>query len=497
MSIIEEHISGEIQHYVPGENGAPGSWVTYENGILSDANVISASCKRQCCEDGKFTIGGVFAATMQLVCRLPGFTRYQLGNARIILRSQYAGEMQAVPVGTFWATKVSRVHDVFTIRGMDAMGWMDVLVPVITEQRGGGGYFVLNDNPPPATKWIPVPVVNISMSIARQVFDRDGNEQEEYVYTLSGWFHRFFLTIDSILESKTGIGGLAEYRLYNDSLNCNIKCGNNYKFTNLWAIKINSETGEPEVAFFGLYMSDNVYKSEKPRDILRWIAEAVGGFITVERDGKFTMRQFCMPELGIAEINDNDMEMDSLELADYYLFPDWIDCRFQGKQFTIIDDYYDEKSLGFRLRITENPISSGFNDASIDASVAYGIYYAFVQYEDVDRIDGENVLVPSVNQQHIGLYKAYPVPFRCRVHKAERYELGQTVIFPDHVNTINNYRYGKVEHVPYLRSVITSIEWTFRGGTVLSCGEGDTRSMMQLSQDGKADAALRELRNRV
>ena len=109
---------------------------------------------------------------------------------------------------------------------------------------------------------------------------------------------------------------------------------------------------------------------------------------------------------------------------------------------TVKDIYVDEYSSGLLLRMLENPILSGYNSATLDMSSAYGIYYAYVQYEDVAMVAGEPQIVPSETGAHIGLFKAYPVPFKCKVHKPERFELGQTVVFPDHPNTFNNYRYG-------------------------------------------------------
>lgn len=477
---IEEHISGEIQHFVPGGNGEPGSWVTYGNGILSDANVISASVKRQCCEDGQFTIGGVFAATIQLVCRLPGMTRYQLRGARIVLRSQYAGEAEPVPIGTFWATHITRVRDIFTIRGMDAMGWTDVTVPIITEQTGGGGYWAYDifSDDPWKLRYYEIPVVETTVSFARTVLRVD-NPEESWIPNLSTWCIRFFMALNPVLQEKTGISDLAAYRPYSSGNNCGIWGGNHYVFSNFWAKETNPESEDPIFAYFGLYQDDGVFKSEKPRDLLRWIAECTGGFFTVERDGRFTLRQFCMPELGIAEIYDADTEADSLEISDYYIYPNWIDIKSGNDYFSIRDGYTDSVSGGFQIRITENPVLSGFNHPEKKSSVAYGLYYAFVQYEDVNCVNGENVLVSNEAGKHIGLYKAYPVPFRAKVHKPQHFELGQTIVFPDHPNTINNYRYGRTDHVPYLRSVITSIEWTFRGGQVIACGEGDVNEKME------------------
>lgn len=515
---IEEHISGEIQHYVPGENGASGSWVTYENGALSDANVISASCKRQCCEDGKFTIGGVFAATMQLVCRLPGMTRYQIGNARIVLRSQYAREAEPVPIGTFWATQVSRVKDIFTIRGMDAMGWLDVLAPEL---------YVAISHGARAT-----PYLDCLLKLIFFYYNDAGNYTSDYIDLRIGELLDNIVTITNqyVLADKTGIPDLLSVQPYSEQDNCGVIYANRYRTncttygdenpTIVWQDE-GPDTEHPGTTDQKFYFSDKNknYKCNKPREIMRCFAELFGGFVTVNRSGSFEMRQFCQPSLNIAQIRDADTEEDSLELAEYYMYPRTISAKGQSHfnyygasywnttwEKSITDTYNEPDFTGFDIRLESNILLDGVGQYDDDGrsilrkgvcSFICGIFQAFVRYEDIDYNWDTKTPFPKEQsvEGHIGLFKAYPVPFKCKVHKAERFELGQTVVFPDHPNTFNNYRYGDSEHVPYIRSVITSVEWTFRGGQVLSCGECDTRSMMQLSQDSKADSVLRELHN--
>jgi hypothetical protein len=461
---IDEHISGEIQYYDAGNE----CWVTYENGTLSDANVFSCSTKNQCCESNKFTIGGAFSGSLQLVCKLPGFSRFQLMNARIRIRSWYGNDSgNAHGRGVFWAIQVTHVKDIFTIRGMDAMNWTDVLTPEV------------GDRVPYFTERITV----------------DGSIGA----TLGTWFLLFFEPMNDILQSRTGIPDLLEYAIYNPEDNCGIWHSNFHASRVLW-------TETEEICYFGLERGDDGYKTEKPRDVLRWIAEGIGGFITVDGDGVFQMRQFCQPSLGIAEIYDAETEADSLEIADYYIYPKSVyfkykytnsDGQIVTDSFRTVDPYDEPLFSGFELRVELNAVLDG---AFITYdSVVNELLYAFARYEDVDVINGENVLVPSGGDQfrHIAKYKAYPVPFRCKVHKAAFFELGQTVVFPDHENPFDNYRYGFAEHVPYIRSVITEMEWTYRGGTTLACGEGESLSMMSLALESKADAVRREVRART
>ena len=465
--MIEEHISGEIQYY-DVENEC---WTTYVNGVLSDSNVVSCSTKNQCCESNKFTVGGAFAGSLQLVCRLPQFSRYHLFNARIRIRSWYGSDAsQARMRGVFWAIDVKRTKDIFTIRGMDAMGWTDVLSP-----DTGNGHFIT------------------------RVASANGHDPTSgKVFGL--WFQNFFSAMNDVLEAKTGLPDLLQYRDYDPQLNVGIQYANHFACDNWW-----SETNTCH--YFTVDWADDGFKTEKPRDILHWIAEGIGGFITVEGDGRFTMRDFNMPELGIVEIYDADTEADSLEISDYYIYPKTVlmkyiyTSEFWGEVIsdsTSKTDPYDEPYFsGFDFEIDMNALMGGSTGQYWFGSLIWGEFYAFARYEDIDVVNGENVLVPSVDYSHIGLYKAYPVPFRCKVHKPVFFELGQTVVFPDHPNPFDNYRYGYAEHVPYIRSTVTSIEWTFRGGTAIACGDGECRSMMSLALDSKSDSVRRELRNRT
>ena len=71
------------------------------------------------------------------------------------------------------------------------------------------------------------------------------------------------------------------------------------------------------------------------------------------------------------------------------------------------------------------------------------------------------------------------VPFRCKVHKPERYQLGQRIDFYDENQEV------------VCQSVITSIEWTFRGGTWLSCAGKDERVLSGCARLSKADKSIR------
>ena len=79
-------------------------------------------------------------------------------------------------------------------------------------------------------------------------------------------------------------------------------------------------------------------------------------------------------------------------------------------------------------------------------------------------------------------------PFSCVVHTAQRYQLGQKIQI--------TYKREDEDTAQTYDSVITSIEWTFRGGTSLACGGEDSRVLADCTKATKADRARKEALNR-
>ena len=79
-------------------------------------------------------------------------------------------------------------------------------------------------------------------------------------------------------------------------------------------------------------------------------------------------------------------------------------------------------------------------------------------------------------------------PFSCTVHSTKRFQLGQKIKL--------SYRYFHETTAKSYDSIITAIEWTFRGGTKLSCGGEDSRVMADCIRSSKGDKVRKEARNR-
>ena len=92
---------------------------------LTESSIISASCKRQCCADGTFEIGGVYAATFSMQAKITGMTTFQVRGAKLQVFSKYGTESDWYSVGTFWVTDATRMGEIFSINAQDAVGWLD------------------------------------------------------------------------------------------------------------------------------------------------------------------------------------------------------------------------------------------------------------------------------------------------------------------------------------------------------------------------------------
>ena len=95
--IIAEFIRVEVYKY----NYTTGNYALATT--LTESSIISASSKRQCCADGTFEIGGVYAATFSMQAKIPGMTTFQVRGAKLKVFSKYNDVAQ-------WSSTVSYTH---------------------------------------------------------------------------------------------------------------------------------------------------------------------------------------------------------------------------------------------------------------------------------------------------------------------------------------------------------------------------------------------------
>lgn len=435
---LTEHISGTVSRY----DYEAQRWTDVV--ILSDSNVISASTVRQCCPDGAFAIGGVFAGTLSLVCRLPGMGLFQVRGARITLFSQYNGEASPQQIGVFWVTNASRVGDIFTLDAQDAVGWTD------TSSYNASGS-------------------SVTGGIGKYLVDLGCSQTSE------AWMKTVTAKVVDLVECQTGIPNMLTWKDYDLAANDNERYCNQM----IWARDDEHiyETIYP--AMFACYPGSGASDSDCPRDFYIWLATLAGGFVHALPTGELTLGQFAQPEFGTAVIHTNEIELDTCDIADYTLqllrvtVQSQLDAtRGASMEIYTSPDYAHRVTM--RYQIADDPFLDGFvewyiyHEQTVPSvwTIAHSLWRSFTEY-------GGGVVVR---------------PFRCTVHKAARYHLGQKI-------EIHWRGRGETSETVY-QSTITGIRWTFRGGTALSCGGEDSRVMADAVRASKGDKALQEARNR-
>ncbi len=444
-----EHIYGVVEQY----DFTNHVWAAV--AYLDDSSVISAKTRRLCCAQGAFEIGGVYAASLSLVCRLPGMTRYGIRGARITLRRWFDGEVftgaDAPIEGIFWVVDAKKTADIFTLSGQDAMGWADT-----SSYNHTGGEDGLSAG-----------IYGFGEFLAQLYGDGP---------VLQEWMLRCTQLANILAKRQTGmLQDLLVWRHYSKLENGGVEYCNNYVWTdhNIEDTSINAE--------IYLYTADGVYKDDNPRDFLRWLAQAAGGFITVTKDGFLTLRQFVQPSLGNAVVEMEDMELEGCEVADFRLQLYYTSVIFDDIQASAVGGGAPDSGqlVPYRICVEGNPFLNGFIGRGISGypdyhnSLSWGLAMSMYHYGDLETPPRHCIARP----------------FRVTVHTTDRYELGQRIEFPDWHDLDETQTHD-------LFSVITGVEWTFRGGTVLSCGGEDSRVMADCVRATKADKAVRELRSR-
>lgn len=452
--IIKEHIKCRIYSY---DHSAKQYKEEYDNA-LDESSIISASIKRQCCPDGAFEIGGVYAATLSMQVKLPGMSLFQVRGAKIVVWSKYSTENAWCSMGTFWVTDATRCGEIFSVNAQDAVGWLDT-----------SSYNSASDTAVSAVgKVLTDEYGNIGIGID-QWDDEDGTEY-------NGWLHYLTKCTNTFILSQTGIEDMITWKPYDKAKRdaygryCNDRIY--AKINDVWVRTIYP-------AKFYLRADNSSSDSDCPRDFYKYLSELAFGFVFARpEDGKLELGQFGHPEFSTVEIGMNEIEYDSCDVADYTIDALRMDARVELEDESSAWAYTRHTSPDYsssiwsRFEIESNPFLDGFAKDFVFQrgynleTVTHAMWKA--RYPDTD---GYNIR-----------------PFSCTVHSAKRFHLGQKIkiTYRDlHESTARTYS-----------SIITTIQWTFRGGVQLSCGGADSRVMADCLKASKGDKVRKEARNR-
>lgn len=434
--VIQEKISAQIFF----RNGA--------SITLTEKNIISASVRRQCCPDSNFEIGGVYSASLSMTASVTGTNSYNIRGAKIILENQYGNETALQQMGVFWVTQAQRISgDLYSLTAQDAVGWLDTSSENYSEN-----------------------ISNVLENLTQYL----GMTYNNSPTTIQGWCERIVTETCNSLLSRIFGENLLKWENYN--------LETNGRYTNEWNFEPIGE-GVREL-LFTCSVQNASGQSDSPRDLLHYLAELAGGFIYARENGSLTLGQFGPKEFGQAEVYPHEIESDSLEIAEYLLQRILVYLQayhLTSNAFTSIESWAEY--VPFRIKIDSNPFLDGFSETNYfrDYVNRYGDGFRAIKdglfyFHHRKNANGE-------------LEKKEPFcyfrPFHCKVHKQERFFLGQRI----------HFILGQ-SPAEQAFSTITSVKWTFRGGWELACAGEDSRSMADALRRSKADKALTDAKLR-
>lgn len=454
------------------------------DSTIGDSAVISASIKRQCSADSSVEIGGAYAATLNLQARITGTDTFNIRGAKLEVLSKYSTEAEYKSRGTFWVTDATRVGSIYTISAQDALGWTDTSSYNDTSSAG---------------------IKGVGAAL-RSEYGKSGAcidtwAEWDSIGINRGWLERLTWLTNSFVESQTGINGMISWHWQPpgyDTLTAAEKQNPRkiWEVCNWYAnsnILDTSKKPVTETRYNALmYLIDDTQDednstgsadSDTPRDYYKHLAALAFGFIySRPEDGALALGQYGLPQYGTAYIGMADIEAGTCNIAEYTveLLRTMARVELEGNGDTwssVTHNSPDYTTASFqRYTIENNPFLDGFaKDFVLQhgyslSTIAYSMWRA--RYQPADKVS---------RQYNIR-------PFSCVVHTAQRYHLGQKIQI--------TYKREDEDKARTYSSVITSIEWTFRGGTSLACGGEDSRVLADCTKATKADRARKEALNR-
>ncbi|MCR4644527.1 MAG: hypothetical protein K5695_03840 [Oscillospiraceae bacterium] len=475
MPAIQEFAQCIVERYDYDQS----EWV--EAAVLEDAQIISAGIRKQCCPDGAITIGGVFAAMLNITCRMPGMTYFQVRSARLKMKHKYAGEQNFEQLGVFYVTDCKRLAgDLFQISAQDAVGWTDTSA--------------LNLVPDPhdySDKSLDNTKYGVGVFVEfYQHYPLDGGSPGNHYRMVHQWLELMTSIVNRFIQARSGIPDVLTWVNYDSQRNA----GYDYANSHVYIQPDPDQDPYPDPDWplnFPLYVKDNDIqnlqssaRTDSARDYYRYLAELTGGYVYArEEDGALTLGQFGQPEFGwndgttdtTQQISPQDVEDGSYEIADYTInllrttvtattHQGWAENKCYNR-----NPMYNQYAYIMYTLTGDNPFINGLH------AVAYE------RWHDVDLGTVANGLWFPLSKYGGG----YTIrPFHATVHKPVRFHLGQRIKFVGF-------------DTDDLLSIVTSIQWNFRGGWKIACGGEDGRSMLDCIRATKGDRVARDLRNTI
>ncbi|MDE5620899.1 MAG: hypothetical protein K2I80_10390, partial [Ruminococcus sp.] len=358
----------------------------------------------KCMDDGSFALGGVFSAQLSVKLRLQRTNSFNIIGSKINVFSWFGNEENTIDNesvrfrGVFWVTSATRINDIYTIAASDAIIWLDSV-------NYGDNYETSN-----------------------VIYNRFCS----WRYSLSGCMQVVVDEANKVSGATAGLTYIDDSGIINNT--------------------------PPNEAYYCLLTPEHVgeISTRNPRDYASWIAELACGFVYThynqngDHEPYIKIGQFT--DDNVIEINYDEVELNTLEIADFVLNFSRVHCKFyDGKLYNCFNS-----NGGITIDISENPFKDGW-------------YFYLLQHDGHHgKCDCYSAVAAAMYFKILEI-SHYFRPFKLKYHGREYFKLGQKIRLPD----------GKF-------SVVTSIKWQFRGGTNLTCAGRDTRILSVAAKRSQA-----------
>lgn len=402
------------------------------NDIIDD----DISILQQATADNSFSIGGVYSSTLNMTIRIinEDANSFNIIGSKIILYSKYGSEQDFVLRGVFWITSADRYKDIYTLSGSDALIWFDNAIYDDTNQKG-------------------------LASILYSQFVKARYTLKQCLDVICS------IVNDNLIDRNVGnINANMSNFVWNDTppYYSGYVCGY-YCVT-------------PECA--------NALETTSARDYLSYIAQLGAGFIECQYDGEtplITIKSFEDNYTSPTPISLRNCQDNSVELANFN-----IKClRGYVEVYSGATGSWKTKSTVnyqsncyYTLDLTDNPFVDGnwaYTERDSD-----GDHNCMALLESLCHILGDSYKFDKGDGKGERDYRIEVRPFKLIYHGEDRFHLGQSVAVPYE----NENRTTK--------SIITKIEWNFRGGQSLECSGADNRILFDSARRTPSKRAKEE-----
>lgn len=390
------------------------------------------SILQQATADNSFSIGGVYSSTLNMTIRIidKDTNSFNIIGSKIILYSKYGSEQDFVLRGVFWVTSADKYKDIYTLSGSDALIWFDNAI-----------YDDSSKN-----------------TLASVLYE----EFVSYRYLLKDCLNIICNKVNSNLTQQNGV---------------NIQANtSNFVWNNVAPMPNDFDSG-------GNYCVTrecaNSLETSSARDYLSYIAQIGVGFAECQYGGDdgetplITITSFEDNWATVTNLEYKKCEIETIERADFN-----VKCeRTYVELYSSEVNTWKNRNLNYQsncyytLDLTGNPFVDGnygytYKEAIDQDGNIYGTGYNCCELlKAICQLLGSSYSYDKGDGNNIRDYSITVCPFKLTYHGENRFHLGQSVQVPNSTGG------------PSRKSVITKIQWNFRGGQSLECSGSDNRTL--------------------